>query len=189
MTKRLFIIHGWGGSPKELLHKSLKEDFSKKGFKVFAPEMPNTNEPKIEEWIPHINKVVGKVDEDTYFIGHSVGCQTIMRYLEKLPEKTRIGGCIFIAGWFKLDNLESKEEEEIAKPWMENNINLGKIRKISKEILVYLSSNEYYDFIEENTKIFREKLGAKVIIEKNIGHFTDEEGIEKISKFVSKLDF
>lgn len=151
--------------------------------------MPNTNEPKIEEWIPYLNKIAGKVDEETYFIGHSIGCQAIMRYLEKLPEKTRIGGCIFIAGWFKLDNLESEEEEKIAKPWTENKINLDKIRKISKEISVYISNNEYYGFIKENTEIFREKLGAKVIIEKNIGHFTNEEGIEKISKFINKLNF
>ena len=30
--KKLFIVHGWGGSPKELLHKLLKDKFSKIGF-------------------------------------------------------------------------------------------------------------------------------------------------------------
>ena len=189
MTKRLFIIHGWGGNPNELLHQSLKKNFSKNGFKITIPPMPNKDKPVIKEWVSCLNKIVGKADEETYFIGHSIGCQAIMRYLETLSENTKVGKCIFIAGWFKLNNLESKEEEKIAKPWIEDNINLNKIRKIAKNIIVYLSSNEYYGFIEENSKIFKEKLGAKVIIEKDMGHFTNEEGKEKLSKFVSKLDF
>ncbi|MEK6844182.1 MAG: DUF1749 domain-containing protein [Nanoarchaeota archaeon] len=189
MAKRLFIIHGWGGSPKELLHENLKKRFSKKGFEVFVLEMPNTNNPKIEEWVQYLNKIVGKSNEDDYFIGHSIGCQAIMRYVESLNENKKIRGCIFIAGWFKLANMESKEEEKIAEPWIKNKINLAKIRKMIKEIIVYLSSNEYYGFVEENSKIFHDKLGAKVIIEKDMGHFTDEEGLEKIAKFVDKLSF
>ena len=185
--KRLFIIHGWGGSPNELVHKLLKERLSKKGFKIIAPKMPNTDEPKISEWVNFLAEKVGKPDENTYFIGHSIGCQTIMRYIETLPEKTKVGGCIFIAGWFNLANMESEEEERIAKPWVETPMNFNKIKKIAKEILVYISSNEYYGCIEENSKVFKEKLGAKVIVEENIGHFTDDEGLEKLSKFVDKL--
>ncbi len=189
MEKRVFIVHGWGGNSNELLHKLLKERFSKKGFHVFVPEMPNSNKPKINEWVSHLSRIAGKVDENTYFIGHSIGCQTIMRYLEKLDEKDMTGEYIFIAGWFNLDNMESDEEKEIANPWIKNKINLKRVKNIVKEIKVYLSSNEFYGLVGENTKIFKEKLSAKVIIEKDMGHFTDEEGKEKLSKFVSKLDF
>ncbi|MDO8509150.1 MAG: DUF1749 domain-containing protein [Nanoarchaeota archaeon] len=189
MVKRLFIIHGWGGNPNELLHRCLKKNFSKNGFKVIVPHMPNKDEPLIKEWVSCLNKIVGKADENTYFIGHSIGCQAIMRYLETLPEKTKVGGCIFIAGWFNLDNMETKEEEKIAKPWIKNKIDFNKVKDISQEIKVYLSSNEYYGFIEENVQTFKEKLGAKVIIEDNMGHFTNEEGESKIYKFASKLDF
>ena len=83
--------------------------------------------------------------------------------------------------------MEGEEEERIAKPWIEKPINLNKVKKIAKEITVFLSSNEYYGYIKENSTIFREKLGAKVIIEKSMGHFTDEEGEEKLYKFVSKI--
>lgn len=129
MVKRVFVIHGWGGGHNEILHKLLKKKFSEKGFEVIVPKMPHTDEPKIDEWVLHLNKMVGNADADTYFIVHSIGCQTIMRYLETLPQNTKIGKCIFIAGWFKLDNLESEEEERIAKPWIETPINLDKIQK------------------------------------------------------------
>src|SRR3989344_721534 len=169
------------------MHKLLKEKFSAEGFEIFALTMPNTNEPKINDWVEFLKNAVGKADGNTYFIGHSVGCQTIMRYLETLQENTKVGRCIFIAGWFNLDNMEGEEEERIAKPWIEKPINLNKVKKIAKEITVFISSNEYYGYIKENSTIFREKLGAKVIIEKSMGHFTDEEGEEKLYKFVSKI--
>lgn len=187
--KRIFIVHGWGGNPEELLHKLLKGKFSKIGFEVVAPKMPDTNKPKIVDWVSHLNKVVINPDVKTYFIGHSIGCQAIMRYIETLPEKQKIGGCIFIAGWFDLENLEDEEEERIAKPWIEKPINFNKIKKIARKISVYISSNEYYGCIEQNSKIFKEKLGAKVIIEENMGHFTNEEEINKLSRFIKKLAF
>ena len=167
MSKRIFIVHGWGGSPKEILHRLLQDRLSQKGFEVHALNMPNTNEPEINSWVSHLKKEVGKPDKETYFIGHSIGCQTIMRYLESLNEKTKVGGCIFIAGWFNLENMETKEEEIIAKPWIETPINLNKIRKMSEEISVYISSNEFYGYIKENSNIFKEKLGAKITIIKN----------------------
>src|SRR3989344_3870904 len=175
MEKRIFIVHGWGGSPNEILHKLLKKKFSTEGFEIFALTMPNTNEPGINEWVEFLKNAVGKVDETTNFIGHSIGCQTIMRYLETLPEDTKVGKCVFIAGWFNLDNMETEEERIIAKPWIESPINLNKIKKITKEIVVFLSSNEPYDCVKDISTIFREKLRAKVIIEKDMGHFTDEE--------------
>ena len=33
-------------------------------------------------------------DENTYFVGHSIGCQAIMRYLESVDVK-KIGGVLF----------------------------------------------------------------------------------------------
>lgn len=187
MAKKVFIVHGWGGSPDEIIHKLLKERFSKLGYEVIIPNMPNTDEPKIDEWVKFLGEKVGKPDEDTNFIGHSIGCQAIIRYLEIIQEGTKIGRCIFIAGWFNLANMEDDEEERIAKPWIETPINFNKIINIPKEILVYISNNDYYGYIKENFKIFKEKLGANVIIERNMGHFTDDEGIDKLSKFVNKL--
>src|SRR3989344_4404088 len=73
--------------------------------------MPNTDKPKINAWISHLKKIIGKPNKDTILIGHSIGCQTIMRYLEKENFNDKVN-VIFVAGWFKLDNLENKETFE-----------------------------------------------------------------------------
>ena len=104
MPKRVYIIHGWGGNPGEGWLVWLKNNLEGSGFKVFTPNMPDTDNPRISTWTSHLDKIVGTADKNTYFIGHSIGCQTIMRYLEQLPSDQKAGGAIFVAGWVNLTN-------------------------------------------------------------------------------------
>ena len=136
--------------------------------------MPNPDTPEIKAWVNALNKAVGNVDEDTYFIGHSVGCQTILRYLEKVNKK--VGGVFFVAGWFNLVNLENKEAEEIIKPWLKKKINLDRVRNLAKEFVAFFSDDDPWVPIHD-ADIFNKELGAKVIMEHGKGHFTEEDGV------------
>ena len=185
--KRVYLIHRWDANPNSDWYPWLKKAFKNKDFEIIIPEMPDTSEPKINKWVSKLKNVIKNVDEDTYFIGHSIGCQAIMRYLEQLPENTKIGGVIFVAGWFKLSNLEGEEVEAIAKPWLETPINFSKIKNKLKKLIVILSNNEPYNFVKENSKIFNKKLGAKIIIENEKGHFTEEDGVKQLPIVLNKL--
>ncbi len=178
--KRAFIVHGWDGSPQSHWYPWLKEELEKIGFKVRVPAMPDTSEPNIEKWVSHLKGQVGTLDEETFFIGHSIGCQTIMRYLEKAPSKVKVPGVVFVAGWFVLENLEDEEVEQIAKPWISTPLDFSAIKSKIKNLSVFLSSNDLFGCVEENARLFREKLGAQVIIEKNKGHFTEGDGFAEI---------
>ncbi|MFA6183547.1 MAG: alpha/beta hydrolase [Parcubacteria group bacterium] len=172
MQKKIFIIHRWDGAPSKDWLPWIKEELEKKGFEVIVPEMPNTEEPKIEEWVSFLAKLVGKVDENTFFIGHSIGCQTIMRYLETIyPQE--IGGIIFVAPWFNLINLEDEESESIAEPWLKSLIDLEKVKNATDNITVFISDNDPFVPLSDK-EIFQEKLGAKVIVENNKGHFNQK---------------
>ena len=192
--KKVYILHYWGEGvgPNNAWYPWLKKELEAKGYEVFVPQMPNTDRPIIEERVNFLKGLVGVSDKDTYFVGHSIGCQTVIRYFETLPEKTKIGlpaqvgGAIFVAGWFKLGNLEGGEVENIARPWMETPINFEKVKSICPNITVFLSDNEPYDCIDENKKIFEEKLGAKVTVLQNKGHFTEDDNITELPE-VSEL--
>ncbi|MEK6840980.1 MAG: alpha/beta fold hydrolase [Nanoarchaeota archaeon] len=175
--KKVFIIHGWGGNPKEPWFVWIKKELEKRNFKVIIPKMPNPNYPKINVWVSKLKKQIKNPDENTYLIGHSIGCQTILRYLQVLNKK--IGGCIFVAGWFDLKNLE-KEEKPIAKPWIKNKINFNKIKTTTKNFIAILSDNDPYGALNLNKKIFKNKLGAKVIIEHNKGHLSPDYNIARL---------
>lgn len=171
MLKRIFIVHGWGGSPNQGWLMWLKRELEKRGFAVTAPEMPDTENPKIETWVPHLAKLVGKPDENTYLVGYSIGCQTILRYLECLNESEIVGGAVLVAGFVRVTGLELEQEEKpIIKPWLQKPLDLEKTRRRAKHFVAIHSDNDPFVPLE-NADIFKRQLGAEVMVKRKIGHF------------------
>lgn len=187
MKKRVFIIHGWGFKPKHNWYPWLKKELESKEFEAYVPEMPNTDEPEIGAWVGHLEEIVGKPDEQTYFVGHSVGCQTILRYLEK--SNAKIGGIVCVAGWFNLAGLKEEGEEviAIARPWIETPIDFEKVKNTASNITAIFSDNEPYGYVEENKKVFEDKLNAKIIIEHKKGHFEKDDGVTEIPSVLEAI--
>lgn len=166
--KRVIIVHGWGGYPGECWFPWLQKELEAKGFQVTVPQMPDKDTPRIETWVPHLAKTVGMPDKDTFLVGHSIGCQTILRYLQTID--AQVGGAVFVGGFFlKLTNLESPEEEEIAKPWLETPLDFAKIKKAAGKLIAIFSDNDRFVPLE-NAKGYEEKLGAKIVVVKGKGH-------------------
>src|SRR5947207_10245118 len=89
---RVFIVHGWGDKPGDHWMPWLKGQLELNGFTVAAPAMPYTEAPVIGAWTSHLNREVGKTGEAAYYVGHSIGCQTIIRHLEQLPAAGTVRG-------------------------------------------------------------------------------------------------
>jgi uncharacterized protein len=168
--KSVVLVHGWSGGPNELMFVALNESLKKNGFHVIAPEMPNPEVPEINLWVNKLKELVPAPTNDTYFIGHSIGCQTIMRYLEALPPKTHVGKIVFIAPWFHLQNLEGPESERIAAPWIETPIDFEKITVQLTKLTCFFSDNDEWVPIADK-EIFKSLLGAEIIVEHNMSHF------------------
>jgi len=175
-NKKIYMIHGWGGSVREGWFPWIKKELEERGVEVHAFSMPHTDYPVIKEWVGFLEKNIKDINEETYFIGHSIGAQTILRFLEKLPVNLKIGGCIFIAGWFNLkeETYEDENDKEIAKPWIETPIDFEKIKKHTKNFVVLFSDNDPCVSLSDSD-LFRNKLGAKIIIEGQRGHFTEKK--------------
>ncbi|MBI1833416.1 MAG: serine hydrolase family protein [Candidatus Andersenbacteria bacterium] len=186
MNNRVFIVHGWSGRPDEHWLPWLKQQLEQRGFEVNVPLMSRDDEPVIEKWVDRLEAVVGNLDEHTYFVGHSIGCQTIMRYLEKHSDK-KVGGCVFVAGWFILENLEDEETELVAEPWMKTPIDFSKILKTTQKFSVFISDNDDFGAVEENKQMFEQKLNAKVIVMHNMGHFTEGDGVTELPQVLDEL--
>lgn len=172
MKKRVFIVHGWDGKPSGAWLPWLKKELEAKGFEVHVPQLPDAGSPRIYNWIPALAEVVGTADENTYFVGHSMGCQTIARYLETLPEGLKVGGVIFVAGFFKhLSGLEDDEDVRATdKHWLETSINLNKIQThIKKSVAIFSDDDPWVPL--DNQDDYREILKSEIIIEHAKGHF------------------
>ena len=159
----------------------LKTELERKGgFEVFNPAMPETNTPIFERWLSHLVKVVGEPQETDVFVGHSLGCITILRLLEGLKEGEKVGGVIFVAGF--ADNLGYQEIDSFfAAP-----INFKKIKSHCEKFVAIHSDNDPHVPLKHGD-IFKEKLGAKLIKMHKMKHFIGDDGIAELSVVLEEL--
>lgn len=182
--KRVFVIHGWEGYPEGGWRPWLKNKLEEKGFDVTVPAMPDTANPTFNKWIPFLKNLVGKPDKDCYFVGHSLGCITILRYLESLKQNQKVGGVILVAGFG--EDLDYKGYKGELTSFYEKPIDFEKIKKASKKFIAIHSTDDPYVDIKNN-KLFVEKLGAESIIMDNMKHFSGDDGIMKLPIVLEKL--
>ena len=187
--KRIIIVHRWSAGANGDWRPWLKSELEKKGHTVLMPDMPDTDTPVIEKWVSHLSDVIGTPDKDTYFVGHSIGCQTILRYLDthQFGPLETVGGVVFVAGWFNLKNLEDSETEAIARPWIKTPINATKIKTVLPRSTLIISDNDPYNASEENKEKFKE-LGSKIIELHGAGHITADDGFTELPQILTELE-
>lgn len=171
--KRAIIVHCWDGNPKYCWYPSVKKQLEAKGFSVQVPAFPEPDAPRQAKWVPFLNERIGAPDDGLFLIGHSVGCVTILRYLETLKEGERVGGVVLVAGF--TDNLGFDE----LKNYFETPIDLAKIRTKSKSGFVAIHSDDDPYVALKFGDVFKRELGAEVVIKHAMGHFSgpvDNEG-------------
>lgn len=173
MTKKFILIHWWEGYPEEWWRPWLRDKLKAEWCEVIVPAMPNTAHPKMSEWLDHLQSIVPHPDENCYFVGHSLGCITILRYLEWLNQWEKIGWVILVAGY--TSNLWFTEMDS----FFTTPINWDEINKHCDTFAVIHSDNDpwvslhYADF-------FRDNLHAKVLIEHNKKHFSWDDWINEL---------
>ena len=184
--KRVFIIHGWSGFPEEAWFPWLEQKLEEKGIQTEIPAMPETDTPKIEKWVPFLAKQIRGSDQETYLVGHSIGVQTILRYLETIDKP--IGGVLAVAGFYNLipGCLEGPEEEKIAKPWLETPIDNNKVKQTAGKITAIFSDNDPYVGLD-NVDLFKERLNAKIVVLSDKGHMGASEGFKEIPEILAEL--
>jgi len=184
--KRVIIVHCWEGYPKYCWYPWAKKELEAKGFQVQVPTFPETELPKMEKWMPKLQEIIGKPDEDLYLIGHSIGCATIMRYLETLDENQKISGVVFVAGFHKnvgYDEIQS---------FFETPIDLEKIRSRSKNGFIAIHSDDDPHVDLKYAEDFKKKLGAEIIIKHAAKHFSGaiegEDACLELPEVVSSVE-
>ncbi len=105
------LLHGYTGSVEANFFPWLKKELEKRGNKVWAQNLPNTDNPNIDEQAEFVLKNA-QIDENTVILGHSLGSVVALKVLEKLekPIKNLVLGAGFMQPGF-LDHDKSFEEQ------------------------------------------------------------------------------
>ncbi len=174
--KRVVIVHGWGQTPNDAWYPWMKKELEERGFAVVVPELPITKDPRKELWVPALAEAIGTPDAETYFIGHSLGCPTIARYLETLPLGTLVGGVVYVAGFFRrLTNMNDPQEQEVITAWLSTTPDFAKIRSVAPRSIAIFSDNDEWVPLDNSTD-FRDQLGSRIVIVKDGDHFNGGKG-------------
>lgn len=177
MSKRVFLVHGWDGSPENGWFPWLKRELSARGFAVCAPQLPEPEEPQIGKWIPALKEHVGLVDSETYFVGHSMGCQAIARFLTEMTHTQPAGGAVFVAGFFTELTLNTDDDRtrRVVKEWLKTPLDLLLVKsRLTSSIAIFSDDDPFVPLT--NAKAFEAALGSRVIIECGQGHFSGSIG-------------
>ncbi len=178
--KKLIIVHGWEGYPEEGWFPWLKTEMERRDWSVQVPAMPNTNQPEQTRWVPYLVTIAGEVDRNTFLVGHSLGCITILRFLERLPMKSSIGGVVLVAGF---DNpLKYKE----LKNFFHEPILWNEIKKKCKRFAAVHSEDDPHVPVE-NSVSYKKNLGSKTIVVNGFRHFSGSDGVTNVLPILKEL--
>lgn len=96
---RVHIIHGYAASPADHWFPWLERELERRGARVDIVELPASDAPRPEAWLQALEVQVGRPDRNTFFVAHSLGGITLLRYLESLQPEPEVGGYILVSGF------------------------------------------------------------------------------------------
>jgi predicted alpha/beta hydrolase family esterase len=192
MQKTAFIIHGSYGNPQENWFPWLKNKLKKLDFEVFVPQFPipaedNQNSAwgghNLQEWLNKLSKYSKYITNKTIFIAHSRGCILTYHFLSKLSSP--IAGTFLVAPWINY-HWYPKGWKEVDSFHVDP-FDWIKIKQGSKYFEVYQSTND--DTPLSEGKELAQKLGAKLKVVDNAGHFNTKAGYDSFPLLFENIEF
>ena len=166
---KAFLFHCWGGNGRSCWSGWLADRLAEKGIETISPDFPDTELPRLEEWLRLTREKVPKFDKDWILVSHSLGGPTILRLLETFAEDEKVGTVILVATFAKDLGIP-----EIAN-FVEKEFDWEKIRSKAGRFIVINSDTDPFIDLEEGQRVAR-LLGAEFLVEHNGGHINEGAG-------------
>lgn len=173
--KNAIILHGTGGTPKSFWMGGIATFLKRKGYKVWAPQLPNADKPDLKSWLPFVLEN-GIFNKDTLVIGHSSGCPLILSILENID--VQINKAILVAGFGRKLRGDKKLLDIQQKTY-----NWKKIKNNVKDIVFINSSDDPWTIDHKEGLFLFEKLGGTLIIREGEGHMGSDSFKQPYKKF------
>jgi predicted alpha/beta hydrolase family esterase len=159
--KQAIIIHGTGGTPESFWTPWLKQQLTSIGYKVHTPQMPDTDNPRLDTWLPFLQENY-TLTEDTLLIGHSAGCPIILSWLENSLQP--INKAILVSGFVTQIN-------DFVAPVIQDEYDYPKIKNQAKQFVLINSTRDPWSCNKHESDIMFEKLGGIQILVDGDSHF------------------
>ncbi|KIG15550.1 hypothetical protein DB30_05488 [Enhygromyxa salina] len=181
----MVIVPRWSGHAGDDWYPWIRAQLSQDpgpSLQVDVVELPNPDAPVIEQCVAALQSALGTRAEalrSTLLVGHSVGCQALLRYLAELragdvgvgADNERAAGpehLLCIAGWWAVD-----EPWPSIRPWIDTSVALPSLQSnTAGGVTVLLSSDDPFtrDW-RTNKATWEQRLDADVRVVQGGRHF------------------
>jgi len=183
-NSEFIFLHAFQDTSESVFWPWLKKEIEKQGGKVvFAPNLPNPNEPNIEEQAEFVLKKY-KFNSKSVIITHSLGGVLAMKLLPKLG--TKIKKLIMVAPPLRTEFLDGKKRPAVEKAcdW---NFDFNRIKEKSESITVIADEKDHIVPVSHPKEI-AERLSAEFVLTTgNKSHFNSEEEPHVLNEIVATI--
>ena len=179
---RVGIVYGWCGSSALHWQTWLARKCRKLGMKTAYPKLPNKQRPKLGEWMTALGKALPRVDEETALVGHSLGCNAILRFLKRKSVK-RVGLVVLVAPLSLKQVLES--DAPFVAPFLRD-LDCAAARKKALRIVVLVSNDDSWSDLKD-VRMLARKLGAELRVVRGGGHLNASAGFHSFPEVLELL--
>ena len=179
MFDRVVIVPRWAGDPRSDWYPWVTAELGRShpGLRVDALALPNPSAPVIDQCVAALEAELGldlAALASTLLVGHSVGCQALMRYLaDQAPvaDGGPVPTLVCVAGWWTID-----EPWPAIRPWLDTPIALPRLRANTNRVITLISDDDPFtrDW-RANKATWEQRLDADVRLSVGGRHFNAAE--------------
>lgn len=180
-TAHIYIVHGYGASPSEHWFGWLKTEIEKTGATVSIIDLPTPDDPQPQGWQRALETQVTSLDKNTYFVAHSLGSITLLRFLEKHTSNTPIGGYILVSGFNERPPTLPQLDRFITP-----DIDYGKlVQRASSRIVIAAPDDAVVPY--RFSQALAKSLDARFITVEQGNHFLGSDGFTEFPLVLTEL--
>lgn len=178
--KNAIILHGTLGSPEGNWFQWLKDQLETKGFQVWLPQLPHSEQPSLKEWADFIHaNCPFEINEETLIVGHSSGAILALILAQQNPKPIGQIVCVSVFHDNSLKWEPNNKLFDVAFDW-------DAIRTNTKKLLFIHSDNDPYVPLEQ-AQYVADNCQAELITIPGQGHFNLEQS-EEYKRFPKLLE-
>ena len=181
---RVFLIHGFEGTPNGGWRPWLMAQLGQKDVFACSLAMPSPENPSSQEWTNEIARAVGSPNEQIFLVGHSLGVSAILQYLQSLKVEEQIGGAVIVSGPFQ--NTEDEYKTKLESFFVPA-FDFTRIKNACKQFVVIHGANDpVVPFSDAES--FGQALGCSVVSIPNGGHLNGSSGWRELPQALTALE-
>jgi predicted alpha/beta hydrolase family esterase len=179
--KKVFLIHGFDGSPNGGWRPWLMGELEKQDVYACALPMSDPGNPIPNEWNEEISRQVTRNrNDDIYLVGHSLGVPAILRYVET-SSAGNVKGIVLVSGPIQ------KTDNDKVNAFLEKPFDFSLIKsKAGKCVVIQGDNDPKVPF--SDAEMLAKELNGKLVVIKNGGHLNGSSGWLKLPECLDALN-